>query len=933
MNQTQPERALCARAHLACVNGPDRGSIVALDQPTSIGRQGEFVLVDRASSRLHCHIRPALVRGRAVGYLTDNHPTNPTLVEGRRVSGETPLHPGHVIQIGHSTWQVRSRPLDLTWPLPKEANSTRRQMPWLRLLPLLFLAMMVWRLTHPPLWTVVSILASCVPLTLLVAWKRRSSKRRRYDPAFLALALQARLATAIVASQNQLPTSWVWIGPVGGKRMEIGPHQHLGFAGQGGRSLARWVTAQFIVQNPYVTWSETQNEDQEHPHIWIKGPNDKEAAHDNTIVVAWAEQPHLLPPEVTRIVNAKPHASPSWLPPASKSAGKGIGLPTRISFPDIGCSVTTQEILRRWQCFDIRRTTWSVPVGVGTEHGKPKVITMGLVENGPHTLMAGGTGAGKSVALRTWITSLCATIPPDHLRIVLVDYKGGAGLGPVSHFPHVERFHTDLDASETAWMLRRLRLILMQRKDLLREANHTDISEWERVGGAPPRLFIVIDEFQALVEEHPQLLTALSRLASQGRSLGIHLVLATQHPGPAVNAALKATLDQRVALRCNEATDSLAVLGTPDAAKLPRQPGVALLNSQAFQFAHAEDVILPQSVFPVPDPIWPMQLPTTGPEAIPGLIGIMETEQGPTQNLYWDRAPLAIIGNAMVREEIWHLSRALAINAEADFSFALGTASHGFTADYSLDNPGDMALFLSRIHKHKSATIWVSEIAAILRELDGLGVGAQATRAWTRLVREGLTKDLHIVVSDSEGHSSLNRIPQRLLRIPNLQAWSDPSLLRLLPPLSEFRAEANDPHALSREEATSATAMRFLADGVNGTPRRVAVQAINCISDVTSRRIQNEPCSDELLPLSSRPSISSSDLEGIPIIKENGWLQALQAAGNTFAIIEPTIEMIRHLAIRFPDDAMWLKAYHPFDHDTGILAACGQIDPCRFRNE
>ncbi|WP_269420071.1 FtsK/SpoIIIE domain-containing protein, partial [Actinomyces polynesiensis] len=247
----------------------------------------------------------------------------------------------------------------------------------------------------------------------------------------------------------------------------------------------------------------------------------------------------------------------------------------------------------------------------GDPTGLPAVIGVGtwghhvidLVRDGPHALLAGTTGAGKSEALATWLVSLALGHPPERLRLVLIDYKGGAALGPFAALPHTEAVLTDLDPAATDRALRGLSSLLRHRERQLAEMGLPDLQRWEaahasgRAPAPPPRVVVVVDEFRVLADSHPSTLDSLVRLSAQGRSLGLHLVAATQRPAGALTPAMRANIEIRLALRCAEEADSLDVLGSPAAARLPRVPGRALLRG-----------VGPLQVAWVPDLTWALAL-------------------------------------------------------------------------------------------------------------------------------------------------------------------------------------------------------------------------------------------------------------------------------------------------------------------------------------
>ncbi len=199
-----------------------------------------------------------------------------------------------------------------------------------------------------------------------------------------------------------------------------------------------------------------------------------------------------------------------------------------------------------------------------------------LARDGPHGLVAGTTGAGKSELLQTLIASLACANRPDEMTFVLVDYKGGSAFAGCVHLPHVTGMVTDLDAHLTQRALASLSAELTRREHILAAAGAKDIEEYtERAGHQPrrrplPRLVIVIDEFASLVRDLPDFVTGLVGIAQRGRSLGIHLILATQRPSGVVSADIRANTSLRIALRVTDATESADVIDAPDAAQISR---------------------------------------------------------------------------------------------------------------------------------------------------------------------------------------------------------------------------------------------------------------------------------------------------------------------------------------------------------------------------
>lgn len=218
--------------------------------------------------------------------------------------------------------------------------------------------------------------------------------------------------------------------------------------------------------------------------------------------------------------------------------------------------------------------SWSVPLGTGTD-GAP--VRLDLVRDGPHLLVAGTTGSGKSELLQTLVLGLALTRSPADLALVLVDFKGGASLGACPGLPHVVGQVTDLEPGLAARALSGLRAELRRRERVLAAHGVPDVAALPP--GVLPRLVVVIDEFRALADDLPEFLPALLRVAAQGRSLGVHLVLATQRPGGAVGPDLRANVSARIALRVTDPLESRDVLDDPAAAHIPvAAPGRAVLR-------------------------------------------------------------------------------------------------------------------------------------------------------------------------------------------------------------------------------------------------------------------------------------------------------------------------------------------------------------------
>lgn len=233
-----------------------------------------------------------------------------------------------------------------------------------------------------------------------------------------------------------------------------------------------------------------------------------------------------------------------------------------------------------------------VPIGL-TPDGAPVLIDINEAARngiGPHGLCVGATGSGKSELLRTLVLGMITTHPPDVLNLVLVDFKGGATFLGLERARHVAAVITNLadEAHLVARMNDALAGEVHRRQELLRAAgNFVNVTDYARARarGAQlpplPALFIVVDEFSELLSRHPdfaELFTAIGRL---GRSLGIHLLLASQRLEEGRLRGLDTHLSYRICLKTFSASESRVVLGVPDAHTLPGTPGAAFLKTAA----------------------------------------------------------------------------------------------------------------------------------------------------------------------------------------------------------------------------------------------------------------------------------------------------------------------------------------------------------------
>jgi S-DNA-T family DNA segregation ATPase FtsK/SpoIIIE len=264
-------------------------------------------------------------------------------------------------------------------------------------------------------------------------------------------------------------------------------------------------------------------------------------------------------------------------------------VPNSCSLQDV-LPFSPASIAARW---DASAHTDGLPVPLGLN--ATGAHSLDFVSDGPHLLVAGTTGSGKSELLRTLTLALALSHPPDRVNFLFVDFKGGSGLGPLTGLVHSVGLLTDLSNYELERTLTSLRAEIRRREEILASARVPDLAAYSSTDAARtlplPHLVIVIDEFRMLVEEAPEALRELMRVAAIGRSLGIHLVMATQRPQGAVTADIRANVTSSIALRVQSDMESVDIINTKDAAGISVDtPGRAFLvrgteTPQEFQTA------------------------------------------------------------------------------------------------------------------------------------------------------------------------------------------------------------------------------------------------------------------------------------------------------------------------------------------------------------
>jgi len=601
-------------AHVAVVGGPDAGLAVTVSDGMMVGRAaGSDVRLSDPTVSTH-HAR--LGRGRLVNV----NAVNGTVVDGRRVRWRSRVSPGAAVRLGdttvvmHTGSEDKASPARRPWGLVSSAGAG---------LSMAVVAAASGR------WLLAGAVLAVPAIVGLVVWLRT-----REHPPVPLLDVTATLGLP------DLPAGHVAVR---------GPRELLRavtlVVGAPPRSAPQWEPWMTLLPAAprQVAWLAGGEEAPSwaHVHVSAEGAELMVTAHGET-------QRGPLP-----LVTAD-HADAVARRIASRAAGDA--LPREVSWAELPPSSP--------------EGAGGLPVRLGMGSGGPVVLD--LVADGPHILVAGTTGSGKSQALQTIIASLAYDFSPREVVFALIDFKGGAGLGECAGLPHAGSLLTDLEPHLARRCLLALAAELADRKQAAAAAGVTSFDDWG--AGRPPRLVVVVDEFQEIASADRDFLPQLARLAAQGRSLGMHLVLATQRPAGAVGADIRANISATVALRTASAAESSDLIGTGAAADIAADsPGRAIVVRGGA--AHEVQVALPRADPPPPirligepasagrslvdvartrhsgraEPLWLPPLPATiAPSAADGwVLGIADVPATRSREpVVWDPAagPLVVTG-------------------------------------------------------------------------------------------------------------------------------------------------------------------------------------------------------------------------------------------------------------------------------------------------
>ena len=389
-----------------------------------------------------------------------------------------------------------------------------------------------------------------------------------------------------------------------------------------------------------------------------------------------------------------------------------------------------------------------------------------LVADGPHAVVIGMTGAGKSELLTSWVVSLCAAHTPSQLGLLLVDFKGGRTFDHLAPLPHVTGVLTDLDEATTLRAIESLRAEVRFRERTLASLGARDVDE---AGEELGRLVIVVDEYAALVAAHPLLHDVFGDLAARGRALGIHLVLAAQRANGVFRDAVLANAPLRIALRVADATDSRAVLGVDDAARLSGRAdarGTALVRRsgdtapQPVRVALCDATVIAETAARWEGEgarrPWLPALPERIPLASVRQAGVVvlgtadEPEQQRQRAVVWDEPALAVVGGP--RSGRTGVLRAIA--AQTETLLVPGDPEGAWDALTTLE------------HVPAGTTVLVDDLDAMLAALPG-EYGAVAAESLEQALRGARTRGIRIALTTQRVGGVVGRIlelvPRRLV--------------------------------------------------------------------------------------------------------------------------------------------------------------------------
>ena len=608
---------------------------MAAQDGTVLGR--DEVLSDPLVSRRHLRLRlhGRRVRARDCGSVNGTY-RYWHLGLWLRLRREVGLREGTLLRLGDSVLELRRRPTNLVVPAPPSASSLVWSMVGSLVCILVMAGSAAIAITTGSrgamgMVMVAPMLAMTIMRLVPFLQRRRGSRgtggsrwrrgrprlkglhpgwrRGHPDPSTMLLALAARssaLEPAQEAGSEGSATASGARGPLTAwtaerrrrRILSLENGESLALEGEEAGNVLMWWCAQLLARDE-VRLTELDNP--RDGRVEDRFSTRARGAHGVRLTWGPRARPHVaqvltcpddrVAPQALRVRPAPtgaPSCSPAWwdavrqlcrsrITTEAETSAAHEGVPDMVRLSEVVEDLDAHELRARWKEQTCSRTSGTLPLpailGVGS-HGP---VSADLVADGPHALLAGTTGSGKSELLISWLVQLALGCPPDRLTMVLVDYKGGAAFRSLAGLPHTAGVLTDLDPAGTRRALSSLETEVHRRERILTDHGAKDI-----ISLPPqvviPHLVVAVDEFATLAGEHADVLEALVRIAAQGRSLGIHLILATQRPQGAVSPAIRANTSLRVCLRVLDAADSRDVLGHDGAVRLGRHPGRVMVS-------------------------------------------------------------------------------------------------------------------------------------------------------------------------------------------------------------------------------------------------------------------------------------------------------------------------------------------------------------------
>lgn len=758
---TLAQHALSTPRYATVVSGPDLGICLPVNSHLSIGR--EMGLTDRQVSRQHF----ALKNTAGKLWVKDLTSTNGTWLQGGRflrpISCSTwqPWTRRCRLKTGRNWWKLRPRPHQLKFPRPPARSRRKLTLA----LPLVF--SLALTATFRPL--LAAVLLSALGLVSVLVWALKRGVLRP-DVVLLSAAAKSCNPLPAAAEKSAQVCAWLKSGFFRGRPLALLETETCLFTGPGAVKTWQWYLAQVIASGTASVYLDGQllgwgphlvvaSESGERPEI---APADKSVLEEKfqlakaiylgvsqNSLESWAQR-------VVVINRAKLPGSPWWQAICSlaHTADAKPELPTEVQLPESECG---------W-----KRGGKDLMVEVGMAADGP--VTIDLVKDGPHALVAGTTGSGKSEFLITWILQLALTFSPEAVNFVLCDFKGGAAFGPLANLPHTVGVLTNLEVSKTTRALSSLQAELRRRQRLLAKLPAKDYENALRKNPqqVPPRLIVVVDEFRELAISHPKLLEQLVSIATLGRSLGVHLILATQKPTGIVDSQIKANTNLRVCLRVLEGADAADVIGTNAGANLPAIAGRGLLVSETTQLVQFYYCPNPQEVVEktrrkfqkslLNQPFRPWKDPLPEKLILPNeggfLVGLADYPQQQSQQwLKWDPTdPVLVVGTSRsgkttaLKQLAKQLSRTMPVVFVGNAHDQTSLPGEGIpTVDIHDRRRGQRILKLAQAGK--ISALVVDDVESYLNTLQGQNW--KTPEGWEQLVRLAPSLGMSLVVAAS----------------------------------------------------------------------------------------------------------------------------------------------------------------------------------------